>query len=67
MHRQFGNNDEYLDFDNDNLFYADDGEIIEQRKIYKRSARQQIDDRLEQRRIRDEFGISESDFAKLYH
>ena len=66
MHRQFGNDDDF-DFDNDNLFGVDDYEALEQRKIYKRSARQQIDDRLEQRRIRDEFGISESDFAKLYH
>lgn len=66
MHRQFGN-DDYLDFDNDNLIAVDDYEELEQRKIYKRSARQEIDDRLEQRRIRDEFGISESDFAKLYH
>lgn len=66
MHRQFGN-DDYLDFDNDSIFFVDDFEVTEQRKIYKRSARQQIDDRLEQRRIRDEFGISEADFAKLYH
>lgn len=66
MSRHLGNND-YLDFDNDSLMFIDDGELIEQTKIYKRSARQEIDDRLEQRRIRDEFGISEADFAKLYH
>ena len=65
MHRQYRNDDDF-DFDDAPISF-DESEQLEQRKIYKRSARQQIDDRLEQRRIRDEFGISESDFAKLYH
>jgi hypothetical protein len=68
MNRQFGN-DDYQGFDNDNESYlfVDNNELSEQQKQYKRNVRQLIDDRLEQRRIRDEFGISESDFAKLYH
>ncbi|MFT7127069.1 MAG: hypothetical protein ACI9HX_000746 [Pseudoalteromonas tetraodonis] len=68
MNRQFGN-DDYQGFDNDNDSYllVDNNELSEQQKQYKRNVRQLIEDRLEQRRIRDEFGISESDFAKLYH
>ena len=68
MNRQFGN-DDYQGFDNDNdsYLFVDNNELSEQQKQYKRNVRQLIDDRLEQRRIRDEFGISEADFARLYH
>jgi hypothetical protein len=66
MNRQFGN-DDYQGFDDDSYLLVDNSELSEQQKQYKRNVRQLIDDRLEQRRIRDEFGISESDFARLYH
>ncbi|MFT5063718.1 MAG: hypothetical protein ACI91G_001088, partial [Gammaproteobacteria bacterium] len=55
MNRQFGN-DDYQGFDNDNDSYllVDNNELSEQQKQYKRNVRQLIEDRLEQRRIRDE-------------